>query len=82
MARMKTEVLKEKLTNLGIEFDKDAKWPELNALLPKSETQQMPKREIIEIPRPVKPKHVPLGVGTINDHERRLDAIEEKLGIE
>ena len=44
---------------------------------------EVPKAEKkkVAVPSVRKVRDVPLGVGTINDHEQRISVIEQKLGI-
>ena len=67
MPKLKKEDVIEKLTEACIDFPEDASYGDLVALLP-----EKAKKEV---------KQVPCGASTVQDHEARLCAIEDKLGI-
>jgi len=76
MAYKTNEVIKSELEALNIGYDDDMTNAELQALLdeatgaPDEQPEAKPKAQAEE---------VNLGVGTINDHEKRIFAIEQKL---
>jgi len=86
MGRMKKSEVIARLTELGIQHDVDGDYNYLVSLLPaekEEETKKEEPKDEINEPKeePLVVKRVPNGVGTINDHERRLCIIEQKLGL-
>lgn len=75
MPKMSKEQVIAQLEILKISYDDKMSYAELLVLLPEEKSAEVPKEPDLVIPQ------VPLGVGTINDHEYRLCVIEKKLGL-
>lgn len=76
MAYKTNVVIKSELEALNIGYDDDMDNKELQALL--DEATDAPDEQPEAKPAAQAPE-VNLGVGTINDHEKRIFAIEQKL---
>ena len=76
MAYKTNEVIKSELEALNIAYDDDMTNAELQALL--DEATDAPDEQP-EVKPVVQAKEVNLGVATIQDHEKRIFAIEQQL---
>ncbi len=73
MAKLTKAEIIEKLVAADIDHDPDDKVAVLLALLP---AEEQPEEKVV----PLEVPEVPLGRGTIQDHEYRLCVLERKLG--
>lgn len=73
MAYKTNEVIKSELEALGIGYDDDMANDVLRALLDKATKAPVEAKK----KAPAQAKEVALGVGTINDHEKRIFALEQ-----
>ena len=78
MAYKTNEVIKSELEVLNIAYDDEITNAELQALLDGA-TGAPDAPEAVTENAPVQAKEVSLGVATINDHEKRITALEQAL---
>ena len=74
MAYKTNEVIKSELEALNVGYDDDMANDALRALLDKATKAPVEAKK----KAPVQAKEVALGVGTINDHEKRIFALEQE----